>query len=121
MEEARALVEDEVVKFIREWIGSVYGLDLLLMMMRHPGKAWEVDDLVRELRSSRTAVTEALNRLMGAGMVSERSQDRYAFVPASPRHQQIADAARQLYRSAPISVMRALATGVDRDSDRQRS
>ena len=48
--------EEEVIGFIREHIGSVYTLELLLLVKRDRHKSWTVGDLVRELRSSDTAV-----------------------------------------------------------------
>ena len=64
--------EEEVIGFIRTYVGSVYTLELLLLLKRNPQKAyWETGDLVRELRSSGTAVADALQRMIAAGLVSE--------------------------------------------------
>jgi len=100
--------EPEIIPFIREYIGSVYALELLLLIMRHPSRRWQAGDLVRELRSSGTAVADALARLIRAGLISESSEGRYAFAPASARNAQIAGEIEKLYVSAPVSVIKAI-------------
>jgi DNA-binding IclR family transcriptional regulator len=102
------VAEEEIVAFIRDYLGSVYALELLLLIKRHSAKAWRAADLVRDLRSSGTAVTEALSRLIRAGFVAENPAGRYAFAPLSPKHAQLAAAIEKIYVSTPTSVMKAL-------------
>jgi hypothetical protein len=104
---------DDILGFIRTRIGSVYTLELLLLIRRHPGRAWKADDLVRELRSSRTAVTEAVTRLMQAGLISEDSSGLYTFAPESPRHEALCEEIEKAYSTMPISVMKAIAAPPD--------
>ena len=106
--------ENEVVAFLRESIGSVYAIEVLLLVMRRADRHWLAADLVRELRSSRTAVAEALGRLVRAGLVSEASEDRYVFAPVSERLERIAREIQQLYTTAPVAVMKAVVTTPDR-------
>lgn len=100
--------EEEVIGFIREHIGSIYTLDLLLLAKRERHKSWKAGDLVRELRSSETAVAEALSRLNRAGMISQNPDGRYAFAPVSPRHDQLAAEIEKAYNSTPMSVVKAI-------------
>jgi hypothetical protein len=86
----------------------VYALELLLLTRRLPRRSWTAGDLVRELRSSGTAVADALSRLLQAGLVSEVEPGRYAFSPASPRHELLCEKIEKAYASAPISVMKAI-------------
>ena len=102
------MVDEETIAFIRDGLGSVYALELLLLIRRHGGKTWRGSDLVRELRSSATAVTEALHRLIRAGLIAEEPAGRYGFAPSSPMHARLADAVNELYSHAPISVMKAI-------------
>jgi len=102
------VAEEEIITFIRQGLGSVYALELLLLIKRHSSRVWHAGDLVRDLRSSRTAVSDALARLIQAGLVSETSQGRYIFAPSSPEHAKLAAAIEQLYISAPMSVMTAI-------------
>jgi DNA-binding IclR family transcriptional regulator len=104
------VAEEEAIAFIRDVLGSVYSVELLLLIRRHGSRTWRGGDLVRELRSSATAVGEALNRLIRAGLVTERPAGRYGFAPSSLQHAQLAAAVEKLYRDAPISVMKAIVT-----------
>jgi hypothetical protein len=106
--ERAAVSEEEVIGFIREHVGSVYTLELLLLVKRDRDRCWTVGELVRELRSSATAVTEALSRMAHAGLVSQRADSRYAFCPASPRHEQLAVEIEKAYNSTPVSVVKAI-------------
>lgn len=105
--------EDDLLGFVRTYIGSVYTLELLLLIRRHPGKVWKSDDLVRELRSSGTAVTEALNRLIRGGLVSEDPPGVYTFAPISPKLEKLSAEIERAYVSMPISVMKALVAAPD--------
>jgi len=105
--------DDDILGFVRTYIGSVYTLELLLLMRRHAGKAWKADELVRELRSSGTAVAEALNRLIRGSLVSESSPGLYNFAPASPKLERLCAEIEKAYTSMPISVMKALVAAPD--------
>ena len=103
--------EEEIIGFIREHIGSVYALELLVLVKRDRDRSWTAGELVRELRSSATAVTEALSRMARAGLVSQRTGGRYAFAPASPRHEQLAAEIDKAYNSTRASVVKAIIKG----------
>jgi predicted transcriptional regulator len=105
--------EEEVIGFIRTYVGSVYTLELLLLLKRNPQKAWETGDLVRELRSSGTAVADALQRMIAAGLVSEHPPGRYAFTPASPKHEMLAAEIQKAYSNTPMSVVKAIIAAPD--------
>lgn len=100
--------EAELIDFVRARIGSVYTLELLLLMKRDPARAWQANDLVRELRSSRTAVAEALGRLSEAGLISGKPDGHYVYAPANAERQQMADAIEKSYASTPFAVMKAI-------------
>jgi hypothetical protein len=102
------VIEEEVISFIRMHLGSVYALELFLMMKRVREKSWSVDELVRELRSSGTAVTDALNRLVGVGFVVENPPGNYAFAPKSPELERLAAKIEMIYTNKPISVIKAI-------------
>ena len=108
-----SVVEEDIIAIIREQVGSVYALELLVLVRRHASRAWRAADLVRELRSSRTAVAEALNRLTQAGLVAENPAGRYAFAPQSAKHEQLAAEIERVYASTPISVMKAIVAAPD--------
>jgi predicted transcriptional regulator len=105
--------EDDLLTFARTHIGSVYTLELLLLIRRNPGKAWTAEDLVRELRSSRTAVGEGLNRLIQAGLVSENPPGSYIFAPMSSQHERFCAEIEKAFASMPASMMKAIVAAPD--------
>ncbi len=50
------LTDEELLKFIGAHIKSVWAVEQMLVLTRDPVRAWELGELVRETRSSRTAV-----------------------------------------------------------------
>jgi hypothetical protein len=86
----------------------VYTLELFLLVKRTRDQDWNIGELVRELRSSATAVADALNRLNRVGFVSEKPAGKYAFAPASPELERLAAEIEQIYTNRPISVVKAI-------------
>jgi hypothetical protein len=48
-----------------------------------------------------------------AGLVSQRDDGRYAFDPASPRHELLAAEIEKAYNSTPMSVVKAIIASPD--------
>jgi hypothetical protein len=107
-ERVDTLTEAEILDFIRAQIGSVYTLELLILLKRSHGRAWRQDELIRELRSSPTAVADGLARLTRVGLVNEGAESGYAFAPASPELGELAAAVEELYTIRPITVVKAI-------------
>jgi len=89
-------------------LGSVYAVELLLLIHRVREKGWQAFELVRDLRSNGTAVVEALNRLIEADFVSEDPRGRYVFDPISSEHEIFVAEIEKIYASKPISVAKAI-------------
>ena len=107
------MAEVDVFAFIRKSIPSVWALELLLFLLRRPAQAWCDEDLIRELRSSPTAVDSALAALTGAGFIA--SEDgRHRYQPASPHLDVMARAIADQYAITPVSVVRAVLLGNDK-------
>lgn len=102
-----------MIAFIRARIGSLYALELLLLIKRDRRASWQPAELIRELRSSRTAVAEALSRLLKAGFVVENPSGGFMFAPNSPERQHLADEIERIYTSRPISLVRAIVAAPD--------
>lgn len=100
--------EEQLIAFIRAHIGSVYTLELLLLIKRDRQRWWQPAELVRELRSSGTAVTEALFRLTQAGLISQDQSEFYRYAPLSPEREQMAEAIEKAYASTPLAVVKAI-------------
>lgn len=88
-------------------VGSVWELELLLLLRRGRQQAWTQDQLVRELRASPSIVANGVERLQKAGLViTEGAQCRYA--AAARRLDELVERLDELYRERPTTVMNAV-------------
>ena len=99
---------DSVSSFIRGAFRSVWALELLLHLKRTRERAWSADELVEILRGSALIVSQSLDGLMRAGLISidERGCARYQ--PVSSELEQLMDSTQEFYSRKPEAVRRAI-------------
>jgi DNA-binding IclR family transcriptional regulator len=102
------VTEDELLKFVQNSIKSVWALEMLLLFRRERQRAWDAGDLVRELRSSDSAVAEALTALHSAGFVTVTADGRYHYGAALPEMDDIAAQIERLYGERPLAMAKAI-------------
>lgn len=107
-------VDHDLLGFIREHIGSVWALELLLLMRRQPDRDWAAQDLVAELRASTSLVGDNLVRLQRAGLISSTDDGRFRFAPAGPALTGLCDELDAAYRQRPVQVINAIAAPPDK-------
>jgi hypothetical protein len=108
------VTEEDLLAFIATSIGSVWALELLLLLKREPSRVWNADALVRELRSSPIVIDEALQRLRTAGLIAQDSPDAYRFHAASPQLDLLASQLEKVYATKPTTVINAIVTARDK-------
>lgn len=107
--------EADILGFVRTSIGSVCALEVLLLVGDGPERAWELDELVRELRSSPAAVEGATRQLERAGLVAHDNARRCRYQPATEELDHIGQLVRKIYLTKPRTVIGAIfATSDDR-------
>jgi hypothetical protein len=102
------VTEDELLKFVQNSIKSVWALEMLLLFRRERQRAWNAGNLVRELRSSDSAVAEALVALHGAGFIAATPEGPYRYQAASPELDEIAVRIEKLYAERPLAMAKAI-------------
>jgi hypothetical protein len=100
--------EADILDFVRNSIGSVWALELLRVVGGRPERAWQTDELVRELRSSPAAVAGAALLLERAGLLARDGEQRCRYQPASPELDHIGDLVREVYDAKPATVIGAI-------------
>src|SRR4051812_2849788 len=95
--------EPEILDFAGASFRSVWALELLLALRRAPHRGWAPSDIIKELRSSRVVVVEALNNLIAAGLVIEEDSGGYRYAVTGALDDMIADLER-LYELKPTLV-----------------
>jgi hypothetical protein len=103
------VTEEQVLSFAGASVRSVWTLELLLLLRRTRDRTWTQDELIRESRSSLTAVVEALTVLNRSGMVASEA-DRYRYAPAAQELDELSGELEKLYSVKPLTVIKAIAT-----------
>ena len=101
---------DSVSSFIRGSFRSVWALELLLHLKRTHERAWSAEELVKVLRGSALIVSQSLDDLMRAGLVSIDDDGCARYQPASSELEQLVDSAEELYARKPETVRRIIVT-----------
>ena len=99
---------EDVNDFIGSTFRSIWSLELLLYLRDHADRSWSNDELVAALRASELSVSQSLEGLIAAGLVSIDADGCAQYAPASPAIGQLADAARERYRRSPNAVRRLI-------------
>jgi hypothetical protein len=102
------VTEEEILAFIQKSIKSVWALELLLLLRRQRDHVWGVEELVRELRSSDAAVSEAIASLQSSGFVAADSGDLIRYSPASPELDQVGGEIDATYAEKPLAVVKVI-------------
>ena len=104
--------EDDILNFAASAIGSIWALELLLLI-KQEARSWSSAELVRQLRGSEAVIAQALERLRGVGLIADEA-GRYRYHPTSPEAGDLAEALESLYRSKPVAVVSAIANAPQR-------
>ncbi len=102
------MTEQDALDFVRNCIGSIWALEVLVLLGAEPKRRWSLDQIVRESRSSRAAVKGGLALLAGAGLVAQIGDSEYRYNPQSPTLDTIGDLVQKLYSNKPTTVIAAI-------------
>lgn len=103
------MLSEDVLRFIRTSIRSVWALELLLLLRRDAARSWNVAALIRELRGSAGIVAGAMTELQAAGLVAS-ADDAFLYQPASPELDALVAATAAAYAEYPVAVTQAIFT-----------
>jgi hypothetical protein len=65
-------MNSDLIEFVETSFGSVWSLELLLLLYRDSSRTWTSDELVHELRSSEVVIAQSIERLVAAGLALPR-------------------------------------------------
>ena len=77
------MFSEDLRRFIRSSVRSIWALELLLLLRRRADKAWTVDALTGELRSRDKLVAEILAEFVQRGLVAAENSNTFRYKPAS--------------------------------------
>jgi hypothetical protein len=100
----------EVTRFIEATFGSVWALELLILLRQQPKRAWTHAELVAALRASELIVCRSGSALAAAGLVEEGTAGTLRYRPRSPECEDLVAATETLYSGSADLVRRLIAT-----------
>lgn len=98
----------ELSSFIRSTFRSVWALELLCFLRKHPERAWPQQDLVVALRGSDLVVSQSVESLLAAGLIVVEPGQLVRYQPTSDAVDALASAAQALYATRPDAVRRMI-------------
>ena len=108
----------EVRAFIASFVRSLWALELLLLLHRHPGRLWSIDALTAELRASTSVVADLVGAFARAGLLDRDGDGAIVYRPSTEDLRGIVDAIAAAYATTPLAVSREIFAASD---DRIRS
>lgn len=100
--------DDEVLNFVRTGIGSIWALEVLLLLHRTEDRAWQEAELVAPLRANARVVAESLAALCAKGLAAVDDAGLYRYLPASAALREVVDGLADLYGRKPMAVTNAI-------------
>ena len=96
-----------VTRFIQSSFRSVWSLELLLLLKRDR-TSWTQADIVDALRASQLVVSQALESLVAAGLVTVGDNGEVKFSPVSDNVGKLIEETEALYAKRPDAVRRLI-------------
>jgi hypothetical protein len=102
------LMNSDLIEFVETSFGSVWSLELLLLLFRDPQRHWTYGELVHELRSSEVVVAQSVERLMAAGLAVAEADGAVRYGPASREQDSLVAQLEEEYRKTPAAIRRLI-------------
>ena len=102
--------DSAIERFIRSAFGSIWALELLLILRQRPDQDWPRAELIAALRASEQVLARSCADLNAAGLITERD-DVVRYAPATPELEVAVAAVVKLYAARPAQVRRLIVGG----------
>jgi hypothetical protein len=100
----------ETERFIRSVFGSIWALELLLILRGPPQRDWSRGELIQALRASEQVLARSCADLSAAGLI-EQQGDQLRYAPSSSELDTLVTLAASLYEARPALVRRIIVGG----------
>ena len=107
--------QQDVKRFIRATFRSVWSLELLCFLRKHPDRDWAATELVSVLRASDLVMEQSLAALTAAGLVVTDAAGAARYQPATPALDLLAAETEAIYSRSPDAVRRMIVSSVNGD------
>jgi len=93
----------QVRDFVIRHIKSLEQLELLLLLASDPSKSWTLQQLVKEISSTRESVAQRVNQLTEEGLLA-KDGEFFRFSPASPEKAAVVPELAVAYRKYRVRI-----------------
>ena len=97
----------KVTRFIQSSFRSVWSLELLLLLRRDP-RPWSQDEIVNAMRASQLVVSQALESLVAAGLVTVGEDGRALYTTISEDDAKLIEETEALFAQRPDTIRRLI-------------
>ena len=97
----------KVTRFIQSSFRSVWSLELLLLLKRDP-QPWTQDAIVEAMRASQLVVSQALESLVGADLVTVSDEGEALYRPISEEDAKLIEETEALFAQRPDTIRRLI-------------
>ena len=97
----------DLIAMVETSFGSVWALELLLIMRREP-RNWSPSELLQELRSSELVIAQSIEALVAAGLAIVESDGTVRYHPASAAQAELVAELEAEYRIKPAAIRRLI-------------
>jgi hypothetical protein len=105
--------ENATKRFIRSAFGSIWSLELLLVLRQRPDHGWTRAELIAALRASEEVLARSSADLNAAGLIATDDEQRVRYAPVSAELEKTVADVAALYGSRPAAVRRLIVGGED--------
>jgi hypothetical protein len=102
--------DGDVVRFVVADLGTVWALELLLLMRGAPSHTWTGKELTAELRANLGMVGEILERLEALGLVA-RTTEGWIYRPRSSDLEALCARTERDFREKPFAMISLIGRG----------
>ena len=104
---------DPVAEFIEATFPSVWALELLCFLRQNAGQSLTRAEMVAGLRGSELVITQSVEALVRAGLVTADASGAAGYAPASARLAALAAQAEARYAKSPDAVRRLIVSATN--------
>jgi hypothetical protein len=102
---AEEVLTPQIKSFLREYVGSLEHLEILLLLCGKPDRKWTVSEVYDVIKSSQASVSEILAYWRNAGFITEHSPDTFQYNPASEELRAMSAQVAAVYKTHRIRVI----------------
>lgn len=98
-----------MTQFVQNGLGSVWALNVMLVLRENPERRWNAVELVAHLRASETVVRDVLSRLNALGKLIVFEGGGWRWRPASAELSDLCRRIAEEYAQRPVGLVNLIA------------